>query len=125
MLGQVNLALVTNPLAPAWLDESVDANALVPGIWADAVSRDGSGEISIAGVSVSALAHRFSTPLYVIDEDHAKAREMLLTQLSSASVRAPRSTTPAKPSCARRSCAGWLMLASMSTWLAVVSSPLP
>jgi diaminopimelate decarboxylase len=74
MLGQVNLALVTNPLAPAWLDESVDANALVPGIWADSVVRDGSGEITVGGVTVSELAHRFSTPLYVVDEDHAKAR---------------------------------------------------
>jgi diaminopimelate decarboxylase len=65
---------VTNPLAPEWLDATVDANALVPAIWSDSVIRDGDGEITVGGVSVSALAHRFSTPLYVVDEDHAKAR---------------------------------------------------
>jgi diaminopimelate decarboxylase len=70
------MANVTNPLAPEWLDSSVDANALVPGIWADSVIRDGDGEITVGGVSVSALAHRFSTPLYVIDEGHAKARAL-------------------------------------------------
>ena len=68
------MANVTNPLAPEWLDASVDANALVPGIWSDSVIRDGEGEITVGGVSVSALAHRFSTPLYVVDEDHAKAQ---------------------------------------------------
>jgi diaminopimelate decarboxylase len=70
------MANMTNPLAPEWLDSSVDANALVPGIWADSVIRDGDGEITVGGVSVSALAHRFSTPLYVIDEGHAKARAL-------------------------------------------------
>jgi diaminopimelate decarboxylase len=70
------MANVTNPLAPEWLDSSVDANALVPGIWAESVIREGDGEITVGGVSVSALAHRFSTPLYVIDEGHAKARAL-------------------------------------------------
>ena len=74
MLGEVNLALVTNPLAPAWLDESVDANALVPGIWAESVARDGEGQITVGGVNVTTLAHEFATPLYVIDENHAKSR---------------------------------------------------
>lgn len=70
------MVFVTNPLAPEWLDASVDANAIVPGIWADSVARDGSGEITVAGVAVSTLAHRFSTPLFVVDEDHAKARAL-------------------------------------------------
>ncbi len=65
---------MTNPLAPEWLDASVDANALVPGIWADSVVRDGEGEITVGGVSVTTLAHRFATPLYVVDETHARDR---------------------------------------------------
>ncbi len=67
---------MTNPLAPEWLDDSVDANALVPGIWADSVVRDGEGEITVGGVSVSALAHRFATPLYVVDENHTRDRAL-------------------------------------------------
>jgi diaminopimelate decarboxylase len=67
---------VTNPLAPEWLDASVDANALVPGIWADSVLRDGEGEVTVAGVSATNLAHTFGTPLYVVDEQHAKARAL-------------------------------------------------
>jgi diaminopimelate decarboxylase len=67
---------VTNPLAPEWLDASVDANALVPGIWADSVVRDGEGEVTVAGVSATNLAHTFGTPLYVVDEQHAKARAL-------------------------------------------------
>ena len=63
---------MANPLAPEWLDASVDPNALVPGIWADNVARDGSGQMSVAGVSVTDLAHRFGTPLYVMDEAHAQ-----------------------------------------------------
>ena len=67
---------MTNPLAPEWLDDSVDANALVPGIWADSVVRDGEGEITVGGVSASTLAHRFATPLYVVDENHARDRAL-------------------------------------------------
>lgn len=63
-----------NPLAPEWLDASVDANALVPGIWANGVERDGSGQLSVQGITASDLAHNFGTPLYVMDEDHARAR---------------------------------------------------
>jgi diaminopimelate decarboxylase len=71
---------VTNPLAPEWLDASVDANALVPGIWADSVLRDGEGEVTVAGVSATNLAHTFGTPLYVVDEQHAKARALRVRQ---------------------------------------------
>lgn len=67
---------MANPLAPEWLDASVDANALVPGIWANGVDRDGSGQLTVQGISVTDLAHRFSTPLYVMDEDHLRARAL-------------------------------------------------
>lgn len=63
-----------NPLAPEWLDASVDPNALVNGIWADSVLRDGDGVMSVGGVTVTDLAHRFGTPLYVLDEVHLRTR---------------------------------------------------
>ena len=57
-----------NPLAPQWLRVPSDANALAPGVWSAGVSRAASGELEVAGVSVSELAERFGTPLYVYDE---------------------------------------------------------
>jgi diaminopimelate decarboxylase len=66
--------VVANPLAPDWLDASVDANALWPGLWSTGTVRDASGEIEIAGVSATALVAEFGTPVYVIDEEHARAR---------------------------------------------------
>ena len=64
--------MVANPLAPNWLDADVDDNALVSGIWAENVSRDSSGEMQVAGLSVSSLAQDFGTPVFVIDEAHAR-----------------------------------------------------
>ena len=66
--------MVANPLAPNWLDADVDDNALVSGIWAENVSRDSSGEMQVAGLSVSSLAQDFGTPVFVIDEAHARLR---------------------------------------------------
>ena len=77
-----------NPLAPEWLDASVDANALVPGIWAQGVERDGSGQVTVQGISVSDLAHRFGTPLYVMDEDHARTQAIRVRQAFDAATAA-------------------------------------
>ncbi|MDR6612678.1 diaminopimelate decarboxylase [Leifsonia sp. 1010] len=63
----------SNPLAPPWLHVPADANALAPGLWSRTVDR-GSGELIVGGVAASELAARFGTPLYVIDEDDARAR---------------------------------------------------
>jgi len=63
-----------NPLAPDWLDASVDVNALWPGLWSRNTVRAADGELVIAGVSASQLVEQFGTPLYVIDEDHARHR---------------------------------------------------
>jgi diaminopimelate decarboxylase len=57
-----------NPLAPAWLDEPADANALPAHVWSLNASRDASGELSIGGVRASALVAEYGTPVYVVDE---------------------------------------------------------
>lgn len=63
-----------NPLAPAWLDEPVDANDLPASVWSMNAARSTQGELEIAGVAASALAEQFGTPLYVVDEADARAR---------------------------------------------------
>ncbi|MBX3093054.1 MAG: diaminopimelate decarboxylase [Cryobacterium sp.] len=65
--------MTANPLAPAWLDVPANANALAPHVWPPHASRDG-GELSIAGVTATALASKFGTPLYVIDEQAVRDR---------------------------------------------------
>jgi diaminopimelate decarboxylase len=63
-----------NPLAPEWLVPPDDANALAAGVWPSSVRRTESGALRIGGVSVPALHAAYGTPLYVIDEDDARAR---------------------------------------------------
>jgi diaminopimelate decarboxylase len=63
-----------NPLAPSWLSEPADANALAPAVWSTGARRSDSGEIEIAGMQVTALAERFGTPLYVVDEGDVLGR---------------------------------------------------
>ncbi|WP_308468233.1 diaminopimelate decarboxylase [Rathayibacter soli] len=66
--------MVANPLAPSWLHEPADANALEPGLWPAASRRSDDGALSIAGVSAQELAAQFGTPLYIIDEADVRAR---------------------------------------------------
>lgn len=66
--------MAANPLAPDWLDATVDTNALWPGLWSKNTSRSDAGEIAIAGVLVSQLVETFGTPVYVVDEAHARDR---------------------------------------------------
>jgi len=63
----------SNPLAPPWLHVPADANALAPGLWSRTVDRE-AGELVVGGLVASELAARFGTPLYVIDEEDARAR---------------------------------------------------
>jgi len=63
-----------NPLAPEWLSLPADANALADGLWPATATRNAGGELVLGGVSASALAAEFGTPLYVIDETDARAR---------------------------------------------------
>jgi len=63
-----------NPLAPSWLEEPNDANALAETVWSQNAARTDSGEIAIAGVPAGELAARFGTPLYVVDEADVRSR---------------------------------------------------
>lgn len=63
----------SNPLAPGWLVAPDDANGIAAGLWPSTTSRE-AGELVIGGVSASALAAQYGTPLYVIDELDARNR---------------------------------------------------
>ncbi|MET3568349.1 diaminopimelate decarboxylase [Leifsonia sp. 563] len=69
----------SNPLAPPWLHVPADANALAPGLWSRTVDRD-AGELVVGGLAASELAACFGTPLYVIDEEDARARAVELRE---------------------------------------------
>ena len=64
----------SNPLAPVWLAEPADANALPATVWSQNAARTADGELEIAGVTSSALVAEFGTPLYVVDEADVRAR---------------------------------------------------
>ncbi len=64
----------SNPLAPSWLDEPSDANALPAAVWSVNATRSASGELEIAGVPAPQLVGEFGSPVYVIDEADAKWR---------------------------------------------------
>jgi diaminopimelate decarboxylase len=66
--------VTVNPLAPSWLAHPADANALAPGLWSHGTARTASGELEVAGVTVSDLAARFGTPLFVVDEADVRSR---------------------------------------------------
>jgi diaminopimelate decarboxylase len=54
-------------------DTPADPNALVPAVWPASAARDAAGELVLGGVAASALAARFGTPLYVMDEAEVRA----------------------------------------------------
>jgi diaminopimelate decarboxylase len=59
---------------PTWLRAPADVNALLPQLWAHNVERDPGGRLAVAGVPVTAIAERFDTPVYVVDEDDFRSR---------------------------------------------------
>ena len=59
---------------PAWLRTPEDVNTLVPQLWPRTVARAPSGELTVGGMSVRALAAEYGTPAYVLDEDDLRAR---------------------------------------------------
>lgn len=65
---------MSHPLAPSWLDEPADANALDAGIWSASADRGPTGELTVGGVGAAELAAQYGTPLYVYDEADARAR---------------------------------------------------
>jgi diaminopimelate decarboxylase len=63
-------------LSPAWLAEPDDVNFVDDKIWPKNLSRSPSGEVVIAGVSVSQLVAQYGTPLMVIDQSDFEARAL-------------------------------------------------
>lgn len=63
-----------NPLAPDWLTVPADANELFVDLWPMTTARSADGELTIGGLTASALAAEFGTPLYLIDETDARTR---------------------------------------------------
>ncbi|MDF9277297.1 diaminopimelate decarboxylase, partial [Arthrobacter sp. EH-1B-1] len=63
-----------SPLAPGWLTYPADANELNPALWASTVTRTRSGAVSVDGVSVTELAEKFGTPVYVVSETDFRTR---------------------------------------------------
>ena len=63
-----------NPLAPAWLQPPVDANALAAAVWPANAHRGDDGMLMLAGVRADDLVERFGTPVYVMDEADVRER---------------------------------------------------
>lgn len=63
-----------NRLAPNWLDATEDSNTLHCDLWGSSVSRNLSGEIEICGIKVSTISRDFGTPVFIVDEAHARIR---------------------------------------------------
>lgn len=64
-----------HPLAPEWLHEPADLNALSGHIWSATAARDArSGELHLGGVAASRLVRDFGSPVMVLDEDDVRGR---------------------------------------------------
>ncbi|RZU61681.1 diaminopimelate decarboxylase [Zhihengliuella halotolerans] len=61
-------------LAPEWLSFPADADALREPLWPAGVVRNDDGEVTVHGITASALAAEYGTPLYVVDEDDFRSR---------------------------------------------------
>ena len=61
-------------LAPEWLVVPDDVNDLPAAVWPASAARGADGELRIAGISATALAETYGTPLLVIDEDEVRSR---------------------------------------------------
>ncbi len=60
--------------APPRPRSAEDVLALAPNVWPRNLIRGGDGQIRVAGMSVTELAGRYGTPLFVIDEDDFRSR---------------------------------------------------
>ncbi|WP_413631510.1 diaminopimelate decarboxylase [Microbacterium sp. SSM24] len=74
MVPPVSAPSQSRSLAPDWLVEPDDANALAPLVWPEAATRDDEGVLVLGGIPATALRDRFGTPLWVLDEDEVRAR---------------------------------------------------
>jgi len=85
MTIEETLAPAASALAPSWLTVPSDLNELPPKIWASGVGRAESGELTISGIGVKALAQKFGTPAYVVSEGDFRLRaRMFLTAFNDA-----------------------------------------
>jgi diaminopimelate decarboxylase len=81
-------SVASNPV-PGWLRVPDDANALAPLVWPERSHRDGDGRLVVGGVDATTLVARFGSPLYVVDEDDARARASVPPSTSPRRRRAP------------------------------------
>lgn len=51
-----------------------DLNTLDPKVWAQTVTRDSQGVVTVGGIDVKALAEEHGTPAYIVDETDFRAR---------------------------------------------------
>lgn len=63
-----------NSLAPEWLSQAKDLNALDSRVWPRTAKRDAKGELQIGSVGARELVRRHGSPLYVIDQEDFEAR---------------------------------------------------
>jgi diaminopimelate decarboxylase len=63
-----------NLLAPSWLAQPADANALPSTVWSRNSVRNSHGELEIAGVGVAEIVATYGTPVFVLDEADVRAR---------------------------------------------------
>ncbi|WP_402841305.1 diaminopimelate decarboxylase [Microbacterium sp. GXS0129] len=61
-------------LAPGWLHEPADANALAAGVWPARSGRDARGRLMLNGIPATRLAETYGTPVLVLDEDEVRER---------------------------------------------------
>ncbi|TDK93204.1 diaminopimelate decarboxylase [Mycolicibacterium mucogenicum] len=64
----------TGNVVPEKPQTSDEVNLLAPNVWPRNLVRGADGQVTVAGVTVSALAEQFGTPLFVIDEDDFRSR---------------------------------------------------
>ena len=59
---------------PHWLPTPGDVNELMPQLWAQTVTRDAEGRLTVGGLDVVSIAREFGTAAYVLDEEDFRAR---------------------------------------------------
>ena len=75
--------MASSTLAPAWLQEPSDLDALDPRLWPATAQRHDNGEVSVGGVSAPQLLEQFGSPLYVVDIDVLRQRAQMVRETLS------------------------------------------
>jgi diaminopimelate decarboxylase len=61
-------------VVPAWLTPPLEANELLPSLWACTVRRNEAGALEVGGVDVREIVRQYGTPAYVLDEVDFRTR---------------------------------------------------